>query len=130
LSSEGKNVSIMTDIGVKCDNVVKYLQHSDVAFLESNYDEDMLKNGHYPYFLKKRVAGDDGHLSNYQASLLVLEHALPRLKNVFLSHLSGNNNTPELAHKTFKTFLKQRKDLKINTLMTSRQNESKLLSLD
>jgi phosphoribosyl 1,2-cyclic phosphodiesterase len=57
----------------------------------------MLLKGPYPPFLKKRISSDSGHLSNTQAGMIALEHASSRLKYVFLSHLSENNNTPELA---------------------------------
>lgn len=122
LSSENKNVSVMTDIGLPCKNIIEALKSSDVSFLESNYDENMLQKGSYPYSLKQRVASNTGHLSNYQASMLVLEHATKRLNKVFLSHLSENNNRPELAYNSFVNALKQRKDLNINTVLTKRDS--------
>lgn len=128
--AHGTNVSFMTDIGSKCENVVKHIKQSDVAFLESNYDDHMLSNGPYPGFLKKRIGGDMGHFSNYQAALLALEHATPRLKHVFLSHLSANNNTPELAFRTFTSLLKERKDLKVNTQLTFRDKQASLIDLE
>jgi phosphoribosyl 1,2-cyclic phosphodiesterase len=90
----------------------------------------MLQTGYYPAYLKARIASDLGHLSNTQAALLALEHASVRLKHVFLSHLSANNNTPELALHTFNHFIKQRSDLKIEVVLASRQKESSLVSLD
>ncbi|MEK6927113.1 MAG: hypothetical protein AABX11_01640, partial [Nanoarchaeota archaeon] len=83
---------------------------SNFLFLESNYDPKKLENGPYPYFLKKWVSGDTGHLSNSQAGLAVLEHFHARLKNVILSHISKNNNTPQVALKSFKKIIKERKD--------------------
>lgn len=130
LNSEKQNVSVMTDIGMPCQNVLNALKLSDVSFLESNYDENMLLSGGYPHFLKKRVAGDTGHLSNYQASMLALEHAIPRLKKVFLSHLSENNNTPELAYNSFTKALNQRRDLSVETILTKRDGASSILELD
>ena len=130
LNSGKMNVSVMTDIGRVCPNVIEFMKKSNAVFLESNYDEHMLENGGYPYFLKKRVSGEDGHLSNYQAALAVVEHAEPRLKNVILSHLSANNNTPELAFQTFSSLIKARKDLSIKTHMTSREKESPVLKLE
>ncbi|MCB9358748.1 MBL fold metallo-hydrolase [Candidatus Woesearchaeota archaeon] len=130
LNAEGYNVAVMTDIGEKCANVVDAISKANVAFLETNYDELMLEKSNYPYPLKQRIGGNMGHFSNYQASLLVLEHANPCLKHVFLSHLSANNNTPELAYQTFTGFLKERKDLSINAIMTSRHKESELLELE
>ncbi|MFT4297680.1 MAG: MBL fold metallo-hydrolase [Candidatus Woesearchaeota archaeon] len=124
------NVSVMTDIGKVCSNVVDNIKNSDVAFLESNYDENMLMNGRYPYFLKNRITGERGHISNYQAALAVMQHATKRLKHVFLSHLSGNNNTPELALNTFNSIIKERRDFKINAILSSRDSHSQIVELE
>jgi phosphoribosyl 1,2-cyclic phosphodiesterase len=126
IHSEGKKIAVLTDIGAPCKNVIKVLKESDVVFLESNYDDEMLANGKYPYFLKKRISGDCGHMSNYQAGLLVLQHAKDSLTHVFLSHLSENNNTPELAHSTFTDMIKERKDLRPNVILTDRDKETQI----
>lgn len=97
----GINVGVMTDIGSVCDNVIRHFKQCDAVFLESNYDEKMLWDGPYPWYLKNRVASDHGHLSNIQALELATHHAGEKLKIIFLSHLSGENNTPELAYETF-----------------------------
>ncbi len=97
---EGKNIGVFTDIGEPCSNVVSHLGLCDAVFLESNYDEEMLIKGTYPWYLKKRIASPVGHLSNLQALELLRESAGINLKCVFLSHLSGENNTPELAFAT------------------------------
>lgn len=94
---KNKNIGVFTDIGEACDNVKLHLQKCDGLFLESNYDEKMLWEGRYPYFLKKRVASDVGHLSNDQAFKLLDEYASGNLKCIFLSHLSKENNSPEKA---------------------------------
>ncbi len=91
------NVGVFTDIGNPCENVTAHLKLCDGLFLETNYDEKMLWEGRYPYFLKKRVASEVGHLSNVQAFDLLQTHAGENLKCVFLSHLSKENNTPEIA---------------------------------
>ena len=93
----GKSVGVFTDIGEPCDNLVSHFSVCDAAFLEANYDDDMLWNGDYPYYLKQRVASSNGHLSNHQSSKLFREFANFRLKHLFLSHLSKENNTPEKA---------------------------------
>jgi phosphoribosyl 1,2-cyclic phosphodiesterase len=130
VSSGSRNVAVMTDIGLQCANVIAHLMIADAIFLESNHDEQMLHAGFYPAYLKKRIASDVGHLSNTQAALLTLTHASARLKHIFLSHLSANNNTPELAVRTFKHFTKQRSDLKLEVILTSREKESRLVDLD
>jgi phosphoribosyl 1,2-cyclic phosphodiesterase len=130
VSSERWNVAVMTDIGLKCSNVISHIKNADAVFLESNYDDHMLQTGTYPAFLKARISSDLGHLSNTQAALIALEHASSRLKHVFLSHLSENNNTLELALRTFNYFIKQRKDLNPELIIASRHEESSLVSLD
>jgi phosphoribosyl 1,2-cyclic phosphodiesterase len=99
---KNKNVGVFTDIGEACDNVKQHLQKCDTLFLESNYDEKMLWDGSYPYFLKERVASNVGHLSNDQAFKLLENHAGENLKCVFSSHLSKENNTPEKAAERMK----------------------------
>jgi phosphoribosyl 1,2-cyclic phosphodiesterase len=94
VSSGSKTVAVMTDIGCKCASVTSHIKNADAVFLESNYDDDMLQTGYYPPYLKARISSDIGHLSNIQSAELLLEHASSRLKHVFLSHLSANNNTP------------------------------------
>ncbi|SHI47779.1 Phosphoribosyl 1,2-cyclic phosphodiesterase [Tangfeifania diversioriginum] len=97
----GKNIGVFTDIGEPCENVISHLGQCDVLFLETNYDEQMLTNGPYPFFLKQRISSSVGHLSNIQAVGLLETHGGANLKCVFLSHLSAENNTPELALSSF-----------------------------
>ncbi len=110
--NSNKKVSVMTDIGIACNNVIEHTKDSNVIFLESNHDIDMLQKGPYPIYLKRRVASDHGHLSNYNAALLVLQHASSKLKHLVLSHLSENNNTEDIALKTIKGLIEHREDLK------------------
>lgn len=106
-----KVISIITDIGHACKNVVESVNDSDMLVIESNHDLNMLEDGPYPYFLKKIIGSEVGHLSNLHSSLCVLEHAKSKLKHVMLSHLSEVNNTPELALNTFSSLMKERIDL-------------------
>lgn len=94
---KNKNVGVFTDIGEPCDNVIQHLKLCNALFLETNYDEKMLWEGNYPYYLKRRIASENGHLSNRQAFDLLNSHSGENLKFVFLSHLSKENNTPEKA---------------------------------
>lgn len=121
-----ERVSIITDIGYCCDNVKKLVSESRILFLESNHDLDMLENGKYPIFLKRRISSEVGHLSNKKSALCVLENANSKLKNVILSHLSENNNKPEIAEKSF-NILKERKDLNPEILISGRDNPTKLV---
>lgn len=91
------SIGVLTDIGEACSNVVETVSKSSALFLESNYDEKMLWDGGYPWFLKKRVASEVGHLSNDQAFELLDQHTNGQLQCVFLSHISKENNTHEIA---------------------------------
>lgn len=101
ISDGAVNVAILTDIGVGCDNVKQVIAESDVLLLESNYDEEMLRTGRYSYFLKNRISGGLGHISNVVAKQLFLENKSERLRHLILGHLSGQNNTVEIVQDTF-----------------------------
>jgi phosphoribosyl 1,2-cyclic phosphodiesterase len=102
VSFAGVNVGVLTDIGNCCGQVTKYFKQCHAAFLEANYCEDMLMNGSYPYVLKKRISSDNGHLSNTQALELFTNHRGKQLSHLILSHLSKNNNKPELVDQLFR----------------------------
>ena len=95
------HIGVFTDIGSTCDHVITHFKKCHAAFLESNYCEDMLANGSYPEFLKKRISGDNGHLSNTQALELFLKHKSSHLSHLILSHLSKNNNSMKLVEQLF-----------------------------
>jgi phosphoribosyl 1,2-cyclic phosphodiesterase len=95
------NIGVITDIGYPCKEVIRYFKQCHAAFLESNYCADMLENGSYPYYLKKRISGDEGHLSNTQALELFRNYKSKELSHLILSHLSKNNNKPELVDQLF-----------------------------
>jgi phosphoribosyl 1,2-cyclic phosphodiesterase len=101
VSSNGITAGVFTDIGTACENVALHLRTCHAAFLEANYDETMLDNGHYPPYLKKRIKSMEGHLSNDQALELFNTHRSPNLKLLILSHLSAENNRPQLVHELF-----------------------------
>jgi phosphoribosyl 1,2-cyclic phosphodiesterase len=101
VSGNGINIGIITDIGYPCQQVIKYFSQCQAAFLESNYCADMLAGGNYPYHLQQRISGDEGHLSNAQALDLFVNYKSPGLELLILSHLSKNNNKPELVEKLF-----------------------------
>jgi len=95
------NVGVFTDIGLPCQNVINHFKQCHAAFLEANYDEEMLNNGNYPYHLKQRIRGERGHLSNRQALELFKRHRPSYMTHLLLSHLSQNNNSPELVEELF-----------------------------
>lgn len=119
-----RSVGVFTDIGTPCDNLVDHFKQCDAMFLESNYDEEMLQTGPYPWHLKKRVASDVGHLSNVQAVNLTKEHASEKLQTIFLSHLSGENNTPAIAEEAFASL-----KVKHKVVLTSRHDASEVLKV-
>ena len=94
-------VGVFTDIGTPCENLIHHFKQCHAAFLESNYDDEMLEKGNYPYHLKKRISGNNGHLSNKQALELFCKHRPSFMSHLFLSHLSKNNNCPELVKNLF-----------------------------
>lgn len=101
VSGNGVNIGVLTDIGLGCAHVKENFSYCHAAFLEANYDEQMLAEGHYPYHLKKRISGDEGHLSNAQALELFVNHKSSYLSHLLLSHLSKENNCPQKAQELF-----------------------------
>ncbi len=101
IQNHGITVGVFTDIGRVCERVMEFFSHCDVAFLETNYDVDMLMQGRYPFFLKNRIRGGYGHLSNMEALELFANYRSPKLTHLFLSHLSRDNNSPELVSDLF-----------------------------
>lgn len=94
---EGRRFVIMTDIGRMTDEAVELARTADTVVVESNYDMDMLMSGPYTYELKMRIVQGCGHLSNDECASAIKRFWHPGLKNIFLCHLSENNNTRELA---------------------------------
>lgn len=125
----GKKISVITDVGFASKNIVSNVSDSDFLFMEANHDEMMLEAGPYPYFLKKWIKSDSGHLSNFQSAICMLEHANSKLKNIVLSHLSETNNNPKLAIETFKFLINERKDLKPEISISGRFTPTRLFNL-
>ena len=94
-------VGVFTDIGKACDHLIRHFKQCHAAFLETNYDEEMLENGSYPPHLKKRIKSETGHLSNAAALELFISHRPSHMTHLFLSHLSMNNNSAELVQQLF-----------------------------
>jgi phosphoribosyl 1,2-cyclic phosphodiesterase len=101
VEGNGVTIGVLTDIGSACENVTTYFKCCHAAFLEANYDDEMLSNGRYPAFLKARIAGDHGHLSNQQALDLFVNHKPGYMSLLLPSHLSRDNNNPKLVHDLF-----------------------------
>jgi len=104
----GKKITIATDLGNICHTAAPYMKESNLLVIESNYDEQMLENGKYPYFLKARIKSDNGHLGNHQTSVFLADIINDNLSHICLAHLSKNNNTPEIALQTLRQTLAER----------------------
>lgn len=101
VTGNGITAGVFTDIGFACENVIHHIGRCHAAFLEANYDVTMLEKGRYPLFLKRRIRGGEGHLSNLQALEIFNTHRAPFLKLLVLSHLSAQNNRPEIVRNLF-----------------------------
>lgn len=97
---DNQKISIATDIGHMTSKIIHGLEDSSFILLEANYDPNILKCSKYPYPLKQRIAGPNGHLANSDAGKTISYLINSGLKNVMLGHLSKENNFPELAYKT------------------------------
>jgi len=124
VSSNSVQVGVITDIGYACKHVIKHFKLCDAVFLESNYCEQMLENGSYPLHLKRRISSKKGHLSNDQALELFLEHKPDNLQLLILSHLSQNNNHPEIVNKLFTQHAGA-----VKVVIASRHKETELFTI-
>ena len=96
-NEKGGKMAIATDLGHVTPTAFEGLNNVNLAVVESNYDDQMLKYGPYPYYLKNRISSENGHLSNLQSSETTLQLIENGVKKLHLCHLSNNNNTPSLA---------------------------------
>lgn len=117
-------VGVLTDIGEACEHVVKHFKCCHAIFLETNYDTDMLLTGRYPYHLKRRISSRYGHLSNQQALELFCRYRSPQLSHLFLSHLSQENNDPDLVYDLFQPHARG-----VEVVLTSRTAEIPLYQI-
>ena len=100
-----RRLGILTDLGHVFQDLGRTIASLDAVFLESNYDPHMLANGSYPRYLKIRIKGPGGHISNHEAAELLAGAAGSRLKWACLGHLSEENNSPEVALRTHREVL-------------------------
>ncbi|MGK2860949.1 MAG: MBL fold metallo-hydrolase [Chitinophagaceae bacterium] len=125
ISSGNITIGVFTDIGHCCEQVIAHFKKCHAVFLEANYCENMLMEGSYPYVLKKRISSDTGHLSNSQALGLFTKHRGAQLSHLILSHLSKNNNNPELVDQLFRSQAGS-----TNIVVASRFNETALYCIE
>lgn len=97
---DGRKIAVCTDTGIITDDAKKALAGADMIFLESNHETSILENGPYPFMLKKRILSAKGHLSNFAAGEFAKELVENGTTRLVLSHLSRENNVPEIARQT------------------------------
>lgn len=114
IKNSGKTFTIITDCGHITEEMPQIIASTDYLVIEANHDLEMLHNGPYPPFLQNRVSGPVGHLSNDACGHVIAENRTPKLKHVWLCHLSEKNNTPELAAKTVTDILAEN-NIKVGT---------------
>ncbi|MCI8511170.1 MAG: MBL fold metallo-hydrolase [Lachnospiraceae bacterium] len=102
LRAGNKSLAVATDLGHFNQYTIDHLLDLDAVLLEANHDLRMLETGPYPWYLKRRIMGDFGHLSNENAGRLINYIAGDKLRHILLGHLSKENNLPELAYETVK----------------------------
>lgn len=99
------NFVLITDVGHITDTIRKYATNATHLVVEANYDASMLQTGSYPHYLKKRISCGTGHLSNHYSAEFVASIYHENLKNIWLCHLSQDNNHPEIAFKAIEAAL-------------------------
>lgn len=118
---DGKVFTFLTDLGHITPIAAQYICKANYLIIEANYDEEMLKMGPYPQHLKVRIAGSNGHMSNRDTATFLAENMHEDLKNIWLCHLSKDNNHPDLALKTMEFIFRGKgiimgKDVKVAAL--------------
>lgn len=101
-----KELIYITDTGYIKQKYIKKYQNKDIYIIESNYDDNMIIEGPYPFYLKQRIRSDKGHLSNKNASNYISKLLGPKTKHICLAHLSEENNTPEKAKQELQNKIK------------------------
>lgn len=121
---ETNNSSLVyiTDTGYLNERYIPELKDRSAYIFESNHDDEMLNNGSYPFYLKQRIRGPKGHLSNYDSSQSLSKMIGEHTKVIVLAHLSEENNTEELAYNTLVNTLKK-KEIDFKNILIAKQNE-------
>lgn len=104
-SQNGKKISYVTDLGYVSERIKESIYNSDVLIMEANHDVEMLRMGRYPWSLKRRILGDSGHLSNEACADALIDVVGSATRQVYLAHLSKENNMIDLANMTVRQIL-------------------------
>jgi len=103
-----QKLSVVTDLGYMSSKVKEKITDSDALVLETNHDVEMLRVGHYPWSIKRRILGDKGHLSNETAGEALCDVMTSKTKSVYMAHLSRDHNLMDLARLTVNNILQER----------------------
>ncbi len=114
--ADGHKIGMATDLGKYDDYIIAKLAGAEILLLEANHDVNMLMVGGYPYYLKQRILGDRGHLSNENSARLICKLFHEKLKHITLAHLSQENNYEELAYETVR--------IELSSLVDDRSSEA------
>ncbi len=114
--ADGHKIGMATDLGKYDDYIIGKLAGAEILLLEANHDVNMLMVGGYPYYLKQRILGDRGHLSNENSARLICKLFHEKLKHITLAHLSQENNYEELAYETVR--------IELSNLVDDRSSEA------
>ena len=125
---DGASLALATDMGYASRNCVSAITGANAVLLEFNYDEDMLMFGPYPYDLKRRIRSNKGHLSNADGADLACKLVKNGTKCLVLSHLSKENNMPEIAMQVCKTRLEE-ENLSANVTVARRDGNSGMFTV-
>ena len=106
--SENKKIALVTDLGYVSEQIKKTVEGADALVFEANHDIGMLQMGHYPWSVKQRILGDNGHVSNEDCGLALSDIITNETKRVYLAHLSKDNNMKELARMSVDQVLRER----------------------
>lgn len=128
LTCEGRRAAVVTDLGYVSDDVLDGVLGCDLLLCEANHDVEWLRSGPYPYYLKQRILGDQGHLSNESGAALAVKCVEQGAKTIILAHLSAENNTPAHALSVVETALRAagidpEKDVKLTAAPRSRSSQ-------
>ncbi|WAH36979.1 MBL fold metallo-hydrolase [Alicyclobacillus dauci] len=130
--TDDASLAVITDLGYVTDHQKSLLQNCDAYVFESNHDVDMLRVGRYPWHLKRRILGDKGHLSNTDAAYALIDILPDAPVDVYLAHLSEENNQPDLADLTVRQILDDARPTiapEIRLKRTSRHEPTKFVDL-
>ena len=113
----------ITDTGYIKDKLIKKYQNKTIYIIESNYEEELLKNGSYPYHLKQRIRSDRGHISNKDTVRYLKKLIGKKTKYIMLAHLSEENNNPDIVDKQIKELL-EKLEFKPKRIILSQENKN------